>query len=164
MHGLQFQTPFSRLSPGPLPLACLFVWLSAMTDYWGTFSHRAAFRNLGTFSHRAGFRNLHCHLSMFFPWCRYYIPTCLCVSIDWSQPSFVSIERLSLSSLPQMHGLQFQTPFSRLSPGPLPLACLFVWLSAMTDYWGTFSHRAAFRNLGTFSHRAAFRNVQLFET
>ena len=83
--GLQFQIPFSRLSPGPLPLACLFVWLSAMTDYWGTFSHRAAFRNL------------HCHLSMFFPWCRYYIPTCLCVSIDWSQPSFVSIECLSLS-------------------------------------------------------------------
>ena len=30
------------------------VWLSAMTDYWETFSHRAAFRNL------------HCHLSMFF--------------------------------------------------------------------------------------------------
>ena len=44
MHGLQFQTLFSRLSPGPLPLACLYVWLSGMTDYWGTCSHRAAFR------------------------------------------------------------------------------------------------------------------------
>ena len=85
MHGLQFQTPFSRLLPGPLPLACLFVWLSAMTRLLGIFFSSRSFSKLA--------------LSSFylFPWCRYYIPTCLCVSIDWSQPSFVSIECLSLS-------------------------------------------------------------------
>ena len=49
----QFQTPLSHLSPGPLPPACLFVGLSVIIDYWESFSHRAAFRNL------------HCHLSMF---------------------------------------------------------------------------------------------------
>ena len=80
-------TPCGCLSPGVVPLACLFVGLSAMTDCWATCCCREALWKL-------------VHGVMFYVVVHVVgttSPHVSVVSIDCSQPSFVVIECLWIS-------------------------------------------------------------------